>query len=72
MTQKDRTEVRDMIEGTLKGWHSDTVLREVTTNKALDNIEKHLSQLNGNVARHTKQIEDLRLADQAHIITCPC
>ena len=57
MTQKDRTEVREMIETTLGGWHSETVLREVTTNKALDNIDKHLGKLNGTVGKHQTAID---------------
>ena len=56
MTATDRTEVRQMIESTLKGWHSETVLREITTNKSLDNIDKHLASLNGKVAEHEKII----------------
>ena len=52
MTQQDRTEVREMIETTLGGWHSETVIREVTTNKALDKIEKHLGGINSKVQKH--------------------
>ena len=54
MTLTDRNEVREMIVATLGGWHSETVIREVTTNKALDKIEKHLEQLNSKVATHEK------------------
>lgn len=56
MTLTDRNEVREMIVATLGGWHSETVIREVTTNKALDKIEKHLEQLNGKVAAHEKTL----------------
>ena len=56
MTQKDRTEVREMITTTLSGFHSDTVLREITTNKSLDKIEKHLEKLNDKVAKHEETI----------------
>lgn len=71
MNKQDRTEVREMIENTLGGWHSDTVLREVTTNKALDNIDKHLGALNGKVLQHSKELEQLRLDGVNHIVNCP-
>ena len=57
MTQNDRTEVREMIETTLGGWHSETVIREVTTNKSLDKIEKHLEGINSKVQKHQTVID---------------
>jgi len=71
MNPSDRTEVREMLEGVLKGWHSETVLREITANKSLDSIEKHLGDLNGNIKDHSLALEALRLADAKHIIDCP-
>lgn len=56
MNQQDRSEVREMIATTLEGWHTETVIREITTNKSLDNIDKHLENLNGKVASHEKII----------------
>ena len=71
MNSIDRSEIREMITGVLSGWHSDTVLREVTTNKALDNIEKHLGALNGKVLQHSKELEQLRVDGVNHIVNCP-
>jgi len=71
MEATDRTEIREMIIGVLSGWHSETVLREITTNKSLDKIEKHLEQLNGKVASHEREIGELKIAGVQHIVDCP-
>ena len=71
MDAKERTEVRDMIAGVLGGWHSDTVLRETNTEKALNNIDNHLGLLNHQILKHATELENLRLADATHITTCP-
>jgi len=56
MTQKDRTEIREMIHGILSGWEAATVAREEVTNVALKNIGEHLGRLNGSVAKHEEKI----------------
>ena len=71
MDATERKEVREIISGVLSGWHSDTVLRETNTEKALTNIDNHLGQLNHSIIKHAKELEDLRLADVNHIIKCP-
>jgi hypothetical protein len=63
MTQKDRSEVREMLSGILSG-HAVAQLerdkaaekREVLINISLNNIDSHLSRLNGKVAEHEKVI----------------
>jgi hypothetical protein len=54
MTQDEK--IKEVIRGVLADWHHDTVLREISTNKALDNIEKQLEILNGKVIAHEKTI----------------
>ena len=71
MDATERKEVREIISGVLSGWHSDTVLRETNTEKALTNIDNHLGKLNHSIIKHAKELEDLRLADVNHIIKCP-
>ena len=71
MDANESTEVRAIIHDILSGWHGETVLREVTTNKSLDNIDKHLTQLNSKVAIHEKEIGLLTLAGVKHIVECP-
>jgi len=70
--------IERIITETLKGWHSETVLREVITNKSLElieihqaNIESHLKQLNGSIAKHTEAIVALEKADIRHVTDCP-
>lgn len=70
--------IERIITETLKGWHSETVLREVITNKSLEkiethqaNIELHLKQLNGNIIKHTEAITALEKADIRHVTECP-
>ena len=56
MTQTDRTEVREMIQGILSGWHAATTAQNDMTNQSLERIEKHLVKLNGSVAEHERVI----------------
>jgi len=58
MTQKDRTEVRDMIHDILSGWEAKTESREEIINLNLIDIKDHLKKLNGTVASHTRIIAD--------------
>jgi len=67
MTKQDHIELRETIESTLKGWHNDIVLREVITNKSLDNIDKHLEKLNGKISAHEQFIN----VNKANIETIP-
>jgi len=71
MDATERDEVRKMIAGVLGGWHSDTVLRETNTEKALNKIENHLGTVNGTILKHNKELEDGRLAIKTHVIECP-
>jgi hypothetical protein len=56
MTQKDRSEVREMIQGVLSGWHDSTVEREKLIYLSLNNIDSHLEKLNGKVSAHERTI----------------
>ena len=56
MTQKDRSETREMIQVTLAGWHDSTVEREKLIYLSLNNIDSHLEKLNGKVSSHEKII----------------
>jgi len=58
MTQKDRTEIRDMIHDILSGWQAGTISREEVTNVSLKNIDGHLARLNGSVIEHSKLINE--------------
>lgn len=56
MTQNDRSEVREMIQGVLSGWHDATAEREKLIYLSLNNIDSHLEKLNGKVNLHEKTI----------------
>ena len=71
MTPQDRTEVREMLVSILQGWHSDTVIRETNTEKALNKIETHLEKLNGKVYEHEKLIGQLKIEGVQHLVNCP-
>ena len=68
MTQKDRSEVREMIHDILSGWEANTTAREEITNITLLSIDKHLEKINGTVAGH----DTIIAANLPHNIThCP-
>lgn len=71
MDIEERSEVRDMIHGILDGWQEATVQRENLIHKSLNSIDKHLAKLNGSVAEHTQEIQDLKLKEGLHVADCP-
>ena len=78
MTAQDRTEVREMLHDILSGWEAATVAREEVTNISLininqhsKNIDEHLKQINGTIAKHSEAIHDLKTKDELHIAECP-
>jgi hypothetical protein len=68
MTQKDRSEIREMIHGILSGWHATTTAQNDITNASLGEIKDHLVKINGKVAEHEKVI-NVNLPH--HIALCP-
>ena len=58
MTDKERTEVREMIHGVLSGWQAGTIAREEVTNIHLKNINDHLGRINGSIAEHKKILSE--------------
>ena len=56
MTQKDRSEIREMIHGILSGWHATTTAQNDITNASLGDIKDHLIKINGKVVEHEKII----------------
>jgi len=56
MGPEERSEVREMIQSTLSGWHEATVQREKLINISLNSIDAHLEKLNGKVSEHEKII----------------
>lgn len=57
MTQKDRTEVQEMLHGILSGWKASYESHVEVTNTTLQKIERHLDKLNGTVASQQKVID---------------
>ena len=71
MTQKDRTEVRDMIHGMLSGYQAGITAQNDITNLTLGEIRDHLKILNGTVKEHAEKISDLKIKNDLHITECP-
>lgn len=57
MTQKDRTEVREIIHGIVGGYHTKVDAQNFITNSVLGEIKDHLGKINGRVEKHQTIID---------------
>ncbi len=58
MDSTDRAETRQMIIDLLEPYHRDVMYQARLTNVSLNQIDSHLSKLNGSVSKHEKLIND--------------